>query len=262
MDRYKWRDKEEFGDKSDYVKGKALKSRLYFLGKPRELKNSDVYHHVCQECRRVFHKSQGLEFHMMDEHPYTEKKKPVNSKRKNAKVSDPSVPTQEAVLVIPEASASTPMSREPTPEISGQAQSSGRRSRRISGDQPDPALTQEDPSLTSAKRTRYRSASRDRRKSVMCKKYDIKECDVKLQTLKLAESPDTNNNAKDGRPDSVILETDPISSVGYLSLSSNNQSSQIKSWDPPVNNSDVADDEDLQRQAAAKDKVQRWLQMI
>ena len=99
--------------------------------------------------------------------------------------------------------------------------------------------------LTPAKKAKDRSASRDTcatprgtprisRKSTLPprtevdsgeeefqRKYNIKECDVKLQTLKLVESPDRNNNIKDGRPDddSVILATDPNNSVVDLYLS-------------------------------------------
>ena len=47
---------------------KVLKSRLYFLNHSEELSNADVDRHVCRECRRVFHKFQGLEWHMMDDH--------------------------------------------------------------------------------------------------------------------------------------------------------------------------------------------------
>jgi len=84
------------------------------------------------------------------------------------KVSAPSVPTEEAATNIPEVSECTSMSPEPVPEIYEQAQSRGRRrSRRISGVQPDPTLTQEDLCLTPAKRAKDRSASRDRR-SAMC----------------------------------------------------------------------------------------------
>jgi len=292
MDKYRWRDKEEFGDKTDYVKCKVLKSRLYFLGQPRDLKKIDVYRHVCKECRRVFHKSQGLEWHIMDEHPHLEQKKELeNAKRKKAKVRAPPVPTHEAALVIPKASESTFMNPEPIPDISGQgqAQSRGRRrSRRISGEQPDPTLTHEDLCLTPTKKAKDRSSSRDTcaspratprtsRKSTLpvqteavsgeeelVRKYNIKECDVKLQTLKLVDSPDRNNNMKDGRPndDSVILVTDSNNSVVDLSLSSHNLSSQIESWEAPENNTAVADDEDLPRLAAVKDKVQWWLQMI
>merc|ERR1712025_274727 len=50
--------------------GKDLKSRLYFLGDPKKLQNNDVSRHVCKGCNRVFHKSQGLEWHVMDEHPH------------------------------------------------------------------------------------------------------------------------------------------------------------------------------------------------
>ena len=63
--------------------------------------------------------------------------------------------------------ADTSLSPEPVLEISQQPQSRGRRrSRRISGLQPDPTLTQEDLCLTPAKRAKDRSASRDRRSAM------------------------------------------------------------------------------------------------
>jgi len=71
MNNYSWREMEEHGDSdSDSVKGKDLKSRLYFLGDPTKLQNNDVLRHVCKGCNRVFHKSLGLEWHVMDEHPH------------------------------------------------------------------------------------------------------------------------------------------------------------------------------------------------
>ena len=53
---------------SENMDTNVLKSRLYFLNHPEELRNADVDRHVCRECRRVFHKFQGLEWHMMDDH--------------------------------------------------------------------------------------------------------------------------------------------------------------------------------------------------
>jgi len=67
MNSYSWRERE---DKSSSVKAKVLKSKLYFLGNPKQLQNNDVLRHVCKGCKRVFHKSQGLEWHVMDEHPH------------------------------------------------------------------------------------------------------------------------------------------------------------------------------------------------
>ena len=55
------------------------------------------------------------------------------------------------------------------PLTSEPAQSRGRRrSRRISGVQPDPTLSQEDLCMTPAKRAKDRPASRDRRQSLQC----------------------------------------------------------------------------------------------
>ena len=58
---------------------KDLKSKLYFLNHPKELSNNDVDRHVCRECRRVFHKSQGLEWHMIDDHPHLVKEEQRDS---------------------------------------------------------------------------------------------------------------------------------------------------------------------------------------
>jgi len=71
MKAYSWREREENGDSdSDSVKGKVPKSRLYFLGDPKKLQKNDLDRHVCKGCNRVFHKSQGLEWHVMDKHPH------------------------------------------------------------------------------------------------------------------------------------------------------------------------------------------------
>jgi len=70
MNSYSWRERQEHGGSSSSAKGKVLKSKLYFLGDPKKLQNNDVYRHVCKGCNRVFHKSLGLEWHVMDEHPH------------------------------------------------------------------------------------------------------------------------------------------------------------------------------------------------
>ena len=49
---------------------KIFMLRLYFHGDPKKLKNNAVYRHMCKGCKRIFHKSQGLEWHVMDEHPH------------------------------------------------------------------------------------------------------------------------------------------------------------------------------------------------
>ena len=51
-----------------------MKSRLPFLGHPRDLTSRDVYRHVCRVCDRVFHKSHGLVSHVSDHHPHLLKK--------------------------------------------------------------------------------------------------------------------------------------------------------------------------------------------
>eukprot|EP00092_Neocalanus_flemingeri_P083941 GFUD01105402.1.p1 GENE.GFUD01105402.1~~GFUD01105402.1.p1 ORF type:complete len:275 (+),score=66.41 GFUD01105402.1:73-897(+) len=47
---------------------KLLKSKLYFLANPRELRHGDVHRHVCRHCEKVFHFSRCLEWHMEEFH--------------------------------------------------------------------------------------------------------------------------------------------------------------------------------------------------
>ena len=64
---FSWRSRENDAGKSSQTKAKILKSRLSFLGHPRDLASADVYRHTC---RRVFHKAQGLVFNVSDPHPH------------------------------------------------------------------------------------------------------------------------------------------------------------------------------------------------
>eukprot|EP00092_Neocalanus_flemingeri_P016050 GFUD01017373.1.p1 GENE.GFUD01017373.1~~GFUD01017373.1.p1 ORF type:complete len:298 (+),score=64.87 GFUD01017373.1:41-934(+) len=47
---------------------KLLKSKLYFLANPRELRHSDVHRHVCRQCGKVFHFPRCLEWHLEEFH--------------------------------------------------------------------------------------------------------------------------------------------------------------------------------------------------
>eukprot|EP00092_Neocalanus_flemingeri_P006612 GFUD01007132.1.p1 GENE.GFUD01007132.1~~GFUD01007132.1.p1 ORF type:complete len:298 (-),score=58.88 GFUD01007132.1:183-1076(-) len=47
---------------------KLLKSKLYFLANPRELRHGDVHRHVCRQCEKVFHFPRCLEWHMEEFH--------------------------------------------------------------------------------------------------------------------------------------------------------------------------------------------------
>eukprot|EP00092_Neocalanus_flemingeri_P061588 GFUD01074092.1.p1 GENE.GFUD01074092.1~~GFUD01074092.1.p1 ORF type:complete len:301 (-),score=76.98 GFUD01074092.1:183-1085(-) len=47
---------------------KLLKSKLYFLANPRELRHGDVHRHVCRQCEMVFHFPRCLEWHMEEFH--------------------------------------------------------------------------------------------------------------------------------------------------------------------------------------------------
>ena len=87
---------------SENMDTNVLKSRLYFLNHPRELGIADVHRHVCRECRRVFHKIQGLEWHMIDEHPHLVKEVQKDLARISACEINPPVkkkilPNEEAV---------------------------------------------------------------------------------------------------------------------------------------------------------------------
>lgn len=64
---------EVLGNTAEYVKGpqqELMKSRLPFLGHPRDLTSRDVDRHVCRGCGRVFHKRYGLVSHVSDHHPH------------------------------------------------------------------------------------------------------------------------------------------------------------------------------------------------
>ena len=44
------------------------KSKLYFLGNPRDLTYGDVHRHICAKCEQVFHFSIALEWHVAEQH--------------------------------------------------------------------------------------------------------------------------------------------------------------------------------------------------
>jgi len=47
---------------------KKFKSKLYFLGNPRDLRFCDVRRHVCMMCQRAFHFPLALEWHITENH--------------------------------------------------------------------------------------------------------------------------------------------------------------------------------------------------
>jgi len=267
MDKFKWRDTEEFGDKSNYVKAKVLKSRLYFLNHPRELGIADVHRHVCRECRRVFHKMQGLEWHMIDEHPHLVKEVQRDLARISACEINPPVkkkilPNEEAVRCDKKL-CDLHLEHEED-EVTGKEHTLKEcyvkleklklvemrdAHNNLKNDGPD---DNDDPVIVEI----------DSKSSVedLMNNLSTQECYVNLEKLELVEMLDTNNNLKNDGPDDnddpVIVEIDSKSSVEDL----NNLSTQPK----PLQHAAVAGVPDNMNLplSSAQDKVQWWLQKI
>ena len=255
--------------KSSSLKARVFKGRLYFLGRPRELLNSDVYRHTCRGCGSVFHKQQGLEWHVSDDHPHLLDQLTKDLAR--CKLSSP--PGQKRVLpqraAAPRGTKRWRMSLEETlvkeeqkdvescSDIDGLLETSDEYSKHsdidklleTTGDDEDLQLQGLQEVLLSTKK-----------------------CQVNLEKLDLSKL-DMNNNKADSDSDiiiesvsqdseddiEVVFSGQPILSpeVVDISLSTHSVSSQPSTWSAPPE--DPVSSTELPRFRHVMDKVTWWL---
>jgi len=266
MDKFlNYRTPQKYSERSSTVQGKILKGRLHFLGRQRELLNADVYRHICRGCGAVFHKQQGLEWHVSDEHPQLVEQLTKDLAR--CKVSSP--PGQKRVM--------------PQRAAAPRGRKRWRMSLEVKEEQKDESYSDIDGLLESScddedeKHCNYSDIDKllettDDEEDPPLQVKSTKKCQVNLEKLDL-RNLDYNNNKADSDSDIIVESVSQLSEedieVVYsgqpipspelvdISLSTHSVSSQPSQWS--ASPEDQVSSRELPRFRHAVDKVTWWL---
>jgi len=288
MDKFlDYRDpKQKYTERSSNFQAKILKGRLHFLGRQRDLVNADVYRHTCRGCGRVFHKQQGLEWHVSDEHPQLVEQLAKDLAR--CKVSSP--PSQKRVMpqrtAAPRGTKRWRMSLEETvvkveqthvdsySDIDGLLETSDDEEHSDIDKLLETTDEEEELGLQGLD-----DVQNTKKCQVDLEYLDLsnstKKCQVKLEMLDLSKL-DLNNNMDDRSDTDIVIESvshdsendievvytgqatiSPGPELVDISLSSHSVSSQPSQWSAP--HEDTGGSTVVPRLRHAVDKVTWWL---
>jgi len=264
---FSWRSREKDAGKSSQIKAKILKSRLSFLGHPRDLASADVYRHTCRGCRRVFHKAQGLVSHVSDQHPHLLGQLEKDLYRSSKAKEIPIKRIMPGRMAAPRGPKRYKMALDMNDNLE------------IKLEQHEKDTYSDVDSLLKSSTVSLRDADIDSLlessdngvlplESVNLVDSNLKKCDILVKKLLLTE---VNNNKVDMSDPSDYSDDDiKIESIAEqseievvnLSMSSHHLSSQPSTWSASDDSESVAELSKLPRLSNVEDKVEWWLETL